>query len=176
MQHHRPSGDSRIKPRISIALSGGGFRASIFHLGVMKRLAELNLLRYTDVLSTVSGGSIIGAFLALRFEQFLNAGSDGRAFEQIVATPFRELVEQHNLLLRWLEGAWRWPFRKLVDRTFSRTKAAGELLGDIFFKGASCNGLPDHPLLVLKRHVAAIDESLALYQGRTGRFTCWSRK
>jgi hypothetical protein len=33
-----------LKPRVALALSGGGFRASIFHLGVLKRLAELGWL------------------------------------------------------------------------------------------------------------------------------------
>jgi len=33
-----------MKPRIALALSGGGFRASIFHLGVLRRLAELRWL------------------------------------------------------------------------------------------------------------------------------------
>lgn len=107
----------------------------------------------------------MGAFLALRFERFLSAGADARAFEEIVVNPFRELIERHNLLLLWLKGAWRWPFRKLVDRTFSRTKAAAELLGDIFLDGASCNDLPDHPLLVLN---ATSQQSM-----RAWRFTKW---
>src|SRR5437667_8380874 len=45
-----------------LALSGGGFRAAAFHLGVLKRLRELGLLREVDLLSTVSGGSIVGAY------------------------------------------------------------------------------------------------------------------
>ena len=54
--------------KVGLALSGGGFRASFYHLGVLARLAELNVLRHIDVLSCVSGGSIIGAcyWLALR--------------------------------------------------------------------------------------------------------------
>jgi predicted acylesterase/phospholipase RssA len=54
--------------KIGLALSGGGFRASFFHLGVMAFLAERNVLRNIDVLSCVSGGSIVGAsyWLALR--------------------------------------------------------------------------------------------------------------
>lgn len=46
--------------RFGIALSGGGFRASLFHLGVLAALAERDLLRPVEVLSCVSGGSIIG--------------------------------------------------------------------------------------------------------------------
>jgi predicted acylesterase/phospholipase RssA len=47
--------------KVGLALSGGGFRASFYHLGVLARFAELNVLRHIDVLSCVSGGSIIGA-------------------------------------------------------------------------------------------------------------------
>src|SRR5689334_9391996 len=53
-------------PRIGLALSGGGFRAAAFHLGVLKRLEELGLLQRIEALSTVSSGSITGALYALR--------------------------------------------------------------------------------------------------------------
>ncbi len=50
---------------IGLALSGGGFRAAAFHVGVLKRLRELGLLSRLHVLSTVSGGSIAGALWAM---------------------------------------------------------------------------------------------------------------
>lgn len=53
-----------VSRRIGLALSGGGFRAAAFHLGVFHKLEELGLLWKIDVLSCVSGGSIAGAFLA----------------------------------------------------------------------------------------------------------------
>ncbi len=53
--------------RIGLALSGGGFRAAGFHLGVMRKLKSLNLLDSIDVLSCVSGGSIAGGFVALNW-------------------------------------------------------------------------------------------------------------
>jgi predicted patatin/cPLA2 family phospholipase len=52
---------SAIVGRVGLALSGGGFRASFYHLGVLARLAELDTLRHIEVLSCVSGGSIVGA-------------------------------------------------------------------------------------------------------------------
>jgi predicted acylesterase/phospholipase RssA len=54
--------------KVGLALSGGGFRASFYHLGVLARLAELNVLKHVEVLSCVSGGSIVGAsyWLSLR--------------------------------------------------------------------------------------------------------------
>jgi len=53
--------------RIGLALSGGGFRAAGFHLGVMKKLDEIGLLDKIDLLSCVSGGSIAGGVLALNW-------------------------------------------------------------------------------------------------------------
>ncbi|MEO8368401.1 MAG: patatin-like phospholipase family protein [Candidatus Solibacter sp.] len=47
--------------KVGLALSGGGFRASFYHLGVLACLAELDVLRHVEVLSCVSGGSIVGA-------------------------------------------------------------------------------------------------------------------
>jgi NTE family protein len=48
-------------PQIGLALSGGGSRAIAFHLGCLRALKQLGLLDRIVVLSTVSGGSIIGA-------------------------------------------------------------------------------------------------------------------
>ena len=48
--------------RIGLALSGGGFRAAIFHLGVIRRLEELGIMKDVDVISSVSVGSIIAAY------------------------------------------------------------------------------------------------------------------
>lgn len=53
--------------RIGLALSGGGFRAAAFHLGVFRQLKALNLLNKLDLISCVSGGSIAGATLALNW-------------------------------------------------------------------------------------------------------------
>jgi NTE family protein len=50
------------QPRIGLALSGGGSRAIAFHLGCLRALDQLGLLKNVAVLSTVSGGSVIGAY------------------------------------------------------------------------------------------------------------------
>jgi NTE family protein len=44
--------------KIGLGLSGGGFRATVFHLGLLARLAEEDLLEDVTFLSTVSGGSV----------------------------------------------------------------------------------------------------------------------
>ena len=55
--------------RIGLALSGGGFRAAAFHLGVMRKLQALGLLDRLDLFSCVSGGSIAGAFVAANWRK-----------------------------------------------------------------------------------------------------------
>ena len=45
---------------IGLSLSGGGYRAAGFHLGVLGLLNDVGLLRNVAAFSTVSGGSIVG--------------------------------------------------------------------------------------------------------------------
>ena len=49
--------------KIGLSLSGGGFRATVFHLGVLARLAEQRCLEDVEVVSTVSGGSLAAALV-----------------------------------------------------------------------------------------------------------------
>jgi predicted acylesterase/phospholipase RssA len=68
--------------RLGIGLSGGGLRASFFHIGVLAQMAELNLLRHVEVISTVSGGSIIGALHYLHIKELLERKSDDDITDQ----------------------------------------------------------------------------------------------
>jgi NTE family protein len=56
--------------KIGLALSGGGARAIAFHLGCMRALSQLGLLERVSVLSTVSGGSVIGAYYTAHQGEF----------------------------------------------------------------------------------------------------------
>ncbi len=62
--------------RVGLALSGGGFRASLFHIGVLARLADVDALRSVEALSTVSGGSIVGALYYLEVKHLLESKPD----------------------------------------------------------------------------------------------------
>ena len=55
---------------IGVALSGGGARAMAFHLGCLRALHEMGILERVRVISTISGGSVIGALYAAREEPF----------------------------------------------------------------------------------------------------------
>jgi NTE family protein len=70
-------------PKIGAALSGGGSRAIAFHLGCLRALNRLGLLDRVAILSTVSGGSVIGA-------SFHAHQGDFASFE----TKIRELLAQ----------------------------------------------------------------------------------
>ena len=70
----QPSAESGSdKPRIGLCLSGGGFRASFFHLGTLRYLEEAGIMEKVEVVSTVSGGSIIGAYYLVQMERKLRA-------------------------------------------------------------------------------------------------------
>ena len=62
--------------RLGLALSGGGFRASFYHIGVLARMAELGMLKHVESISTVSGGSIVGAAYYLLLKELLEHKAD----------------------------------------------------------------------------------------------------
>lgn len=131
---------------IGFALSGGGFRASLFGLGSLWRLNEAALLGRVDRISSVSGGSILAGLLAHRWSHldFL----DGRAenFEQEIAQPLRMLCEKTIDISSIVKGVLN-PFT-----------SAGEYLTECYdkhlFHGATTRDMPipgqtGSPLFVL---------------------------
>lgn len=62
--------------RLALALSGGGFRATLYHLGVIRFLRDAGLLAKVSSISTVSGGSVIGAHLALNWDRYCGSPDD----------------------------------------------------------------------------------------------------
>src|SRR5690349_15848149 len=76
-----PSDEDRGKPEsgIGLCLSGGGYRAMLFHLGALWRLNELGYLKRLTRVSSVSGGSIAAAVLGQRWGklEFTETGPEG---------------------------------------------------------------------------------------------------
>jgi len=85
-----------MEEKIGLALSGGGFRAAFFHVGVLARLAELGILPRIEVISTVSGGSIVGAAYYLRLRRLLQ----GKGSDEIGGDDYLELVQDVDRMLR----------------------------------------------------------------------------
>lgn len=59
-----------MKYKLGLSLSGGGYRAAAFHLGTLRYLNRIDVLKDVDCLSTVSGGSIIGAAYCSNLNRF----------------------------------------------------------------------------------------------------------
>lgn len=82
---------------IGLCLSGGGYRAMLFHLGALWRLNELGYLPRLARISSVSGGSITAGVLALKWGRLDFEGSGiGRRFQTEVVEPIRRLAD-HTL-------------------------------------------------------------------------------
>src|SRR5256714_10528320 len=81
------------EPGVALCLSGGGYRAMLFHVGALWRLNELAYLRELDRVSSVSGGSITAATVGRNWHA-LEFGSDGvaREFVSQVVEPLRRLA------------------------------------------------------------------------------------
>lgn len=96
---------------LALCLSGGGFRAALFHLGSLRRLHEVGALPRVTTVSSVSGGSILSGFLAGRMMELgqLN-GLHINDFEAEIAEPFRRQIAGRDLRT-WptlLHLPWNW--------------------------------------------------------------------
>src|SRR3954466_16205938 len=91
-----PSEPRRQRQGMALCLSGGGFRAALFHLGGLRRLNELGVLSQVDVISSVSGGSIVAAHLAERIPIWPEPGDTVTNWEESVAAPFRSFVRRNR--------------------------------------------------------------------------------
>ena len=56
---------------VALALSGGGYRAVLFHCGALLRLNELGMLSGLARVSSVSGGSIVAGVLAIKWPSLI---------------------------------------------------------------------------------------------------------
>jgi NTE family protein len=65
----RDPGPDEPEEGIALCLSGGGYRAMLFHLGGIIRLNELGHLKKIARVSSVSGGSITAGVLGLAWQQ-----------------------------------------------------------------------------------------------------------
>jgi NTE family protein len=86
-----PAGGPR--PGIALCLSGGGYRAMIFHVGALVRLNQLGFLKKLARVSSVSGGSITAGVLGLKWKN-LTFDDKGVAsnLDELVTKPIRRLA------------------------------------------------------------------------------------
>lgn len=144
--------------RLGLALSGGGLRASLFHIGVLARLAELDLLREVQVLSTVSGGSIVGALYYLHVRRLLEAKVDGDItsadYLDIVRVIAREFpaAMANNLRMRAFAHVGK-NLRMFWDHRYSRSDRMAELYEEYLYAavaGVGASGRVELPALHIR--------------------------
>lgn len=144
--------------RIGLALSGGGYRAAAYHLGTLRALHKLGVLDKVDVISSVSGGSIIAAYYMLHkdnFEAFEN-GFKKALSNGVILWPFINLVVVLIAILAssiifspWLLFVWGvilyffhfqlLPISWIISCRYRKT----------FFGDTKLKDLPDCPTLVI---------------------------
>jgi len=130
-----------LEPGIGIALSGGGFRAMLFHAGALLRLNELGLLSRAARISSVSGGSIASGYLAHVWSELgpPNAAGAFTPFQQKYVEPIltfsREKIDVGDILtglLPWTSAA------EQVTASYDRA----------LFHNATLQTIPDQPQFV----------------------------
>jgi NTE family protein len=77
---------------VGLCLSGGGYRAMLFHLGALRRLNEAGWLPRLDRVSSVSGGSLTAGALGLAWDRLSFAGEVATNFTELVVDPVRGLA------------------------------------------------------------------------------------
>jgi NTE family protein len=135
-----PFGTEPREKGVGLALSGGGFRATLFHLGALWRLNELGWLPKLDRISSVSGGSITSGLLAVRWTGLQFVEDVAENFVTIIVDPLRRFCERDIDLGAIAEGALL-PFRSIADEVQERYE-------DHLFGEMTLNQLPDRPRFV----------------------------
>ncbi len=147
--------------RIALSLSGGGFRAAAYGLGTLNALYLLGLLDKVHMLSTASGGTLMGMFYAARRKQ-------GAEFEAIYGAAYNWLEKDELLptaLAYWRQAIDQRQANVKLIRAFANAYDeklyAGKQFG-IFWQP----GLPQAPFHLQSIIFGATE----LYSGLTFRF------
>jgi NTE family protein len=119
-------------------MSGGGFRATLFHVGSLRRLNELGFLPQLSMITSVSGGSITSGVLAIGWQRlkFDPATAVATNFTDVVEKPLREFCTLDIDVLAGLKGLL--PGKSGADATAS-------VYDKRLFSGAKLTDLPAGP-------------------------------
>ena len=135
--------------KIGLALSGGGFRATLYHLGLARFLRDARILPNVTHITSVSGGSIFAGHLVLNWDRYNGSDSEfDAAAAELLA--FVRLDVRNRILRRYLLGLpLHWP-RRLAGVSNRRLSRAGLLeshLEKYLYGDTSLYQLPEYPRL-----------------------------
>jgi NTE family protein len=89
-----PFGSEGVEDVIALALSGGGFRATLFHVGALWRLNELGILGKLGRISSISGGSITAGVLAEAWRRLAFTNGTATNFRALIVDPLRAFCQR----------------------------------------------------------------------------------
>jgi NTE family protein len=131
----------------ALCLSGGGYRAALFHLGAARRLNELGALTRIDTFTSVSGGSMFLAQLASDAARHPDAWALRGPlpdFDERIAQPLHDFT-QRNIRTRTV-------LRRLQPRHWRDPNAQIDALAERLAAGpagsARLSDLPERPRFV----------------------------
>jgi NTE family protein len=126
---------------LGLCFSGGGYRASLFHAGSVRRLNELGILTRADTITSVSGGSIMTAQLATYRravgEEWPEPGTPAPRFDEAFAEPLRRFTKR-NIRTRAV-------LRRLLPNHWLDRNAATDALTQRYASGPAPGVLGDVP-------------------------------
>lgn len=106
LRHGNPP-DPEVLPAFAVALSGGGFRATLSAVGVLRFLADAGLLSRVRWVSSVSGGSIANGLFAASYPELAKRDFTASAFGDLVERPIVNHVSGRSLTRKLFRNAWR---------------------------------------------------------------------
>lgn len=153
------------EPAIGLCLSGGGFRAALFALGVLRYLAEAGQLGKVRAISAVSGGSVAAAVVADRWPELQAGGFGITAFDDHVCGPFLEVVTRKNLRNR---AAGRWALTRVGPKRRRLGSSLGVTMTKHLLRAQRVVELPDGLQVVLTSTDLASGRAFRVSQGFVG--------
>lgn len=142
-----PFGSEVEQEGVGLALSGGGFRAMLFHLGSLWRLNELGMLPKLSRISGVSGGSLLLGRLAATWDRLQFESGVARNFQEQVAQPILRFSRRRVDVPAVILGVVPFLSAAGVAASFYRRHLVGR---------ATLQDLPDEPRFVFNAtHLAS---------------------
>lgn len=145
-------GDQDEIRRFGLALSGGGFRAALYHLGVIRFLRDAGILSLVTHITSVSGGSVIGAHLALNWNRYCGTDEDFQnTAEELLQ--FLKLDVRNRIVRRFppmaAVNAGRRAMRMETRRQYTRAGLLEHHYEKYLYGDTALFALPDAPRLYI---------------------------
>ena len=103
----RPAAPAPSANPIGVTFSGGGFRATLASLGVVRLLADIGRLQDLRYVSSVSGGSVANGAIAVAWPELRRRGYTTAAVDELVIDPVVKRISGKSLKMSLVRGLWR---------------------------------------------------------------------